>query len=150
MNTAKKTWLGFFYKFALPIYWLVFAAVTTVFFKLHFIQLKYTDDPMYNAKWDVHKYGLTRLVGNELQIKDPIMLGVLILGVVIGIIVLFQRHTNMLVRLASLIVVIGAAIPLIPPFDENILMRVFAAIALITFGAAMQSLLIFTHTLEPL
>lgn len=136
--------------YGLSVYWLFYAAITGIFFKLHFINLKYTDDPVYNAKWDVHSYGLSRLIGNELKLHDPVMITLLVVGVVVGLVVLFQRHSNILMRLAGIFMIVGTVAPLLPPYTENILPKMFVSMILVTFASGLATVLVATHTTDPL
>lgn len=105
---------------------------------------------MYNAKWDVHSYGLSRLIGNELKLHDPAMITLLVVGVVVGLVVLFQRHSNILMRLAGIFMIVGTVTPLLPPYTENILPKMFVSMILVTFASGLATVLVATHTIDPL
>lgn len=136
-------------KYAIFVYGLIFAGASWLFFKTDYFQLHYSTNALYRATHNIEKMGHSRLSGNEMQLNNPVMITLLVIGVVLGAFLIIQKRTNMIAHIGALLLFMGAVIPLLPPYDENLITRMLLAIGLISFAAIVQFILIFNHNADP-
>ncbi|WP_127848515.1 hypothetical protein [Lacticaseibacillus hulanensis] len=145
----KKQLSNWLLKYGAAAYGGMFALVTAIFFKFNFYKLNDTANIFYRAKHNISKLGLNRLRGNVTQLNNPVMILILVVGVVLALYLIVQKHTDLFAHMAALLILVGSVIPFMPPYDENLLARLYLAIAMIVVGGLVQFAMVITYSADP-
>jgi hypothetical protein len=142
MVMLSKEKLARFRKRAIIVYGALFTVVVGLFFRFTYVRLRDDGDLTYNVRHNVYELGLSQLRGNEMRLVNPFVIAVLVVGVVVGLWVLFDKQNDILMFSAGLLTCIGSVVPFMPPYDENLLARMLICVVLTAFSVIMQIIML--------
>ncbi|WP_225046530.1 hypothetical protein [Lacticaseibacillus kribbianus] len=121
-------------------YGVVSLACYLSFISRRYYRLKATLDYAYRGAHNTRGLGLSRFHGNLLVLRDPLMIALMVLGVIVGLTIFLNSRPLPFRAWFGLLIAGSSLIPFMPPYTENLVARLFCAAAFTLIGIIGQTM----------